>query len=465
MDGEIKTLNIAMKSVINSRLNSEINRSYKEECLDLASCLSIFKIVVQNADHRSHIMQLSENMIDVIRTGTIYDIENSLDEFVKDFIPSVVNAFEPIANQLQNWIQEIRSNSNTRLLSKILGKVIMNIITHSSAIDPDFQTSWNKYFSPIFSKLNIINRENTYLRSYLFSILCDEAYSSTFHSQINKSKFSAFENMFGDVKNFKFIKNACKVSDLLEKIPENPLITNPFSVEFIVSKIASSISNQNSILNVGDKFLITPTGLNGTRRPDKIIFVGKHSFCDIRLPQDELVDDLSFAILCTPNQYYIIDCSKISYLKEKLEPNIEYEINQGLLIDIAQSALINVIAFENKEDNSTGDVTGTLHYEFLIGELANPYGPRGRTASPIDGKIILGRGIYQQRTDIVISENGKVSGHHMEYRFAGQKWKIVDLNSKNGTFIAYKTYNQYQTKDFSDVFCLFETKSEGGIIP
>ena len=458
MDGEIKTLNTEMKSISNNRFSSEINESLKEVCLDAASCLSIFKILVQNADHRIHILDLSRNVIQVIKTGTILEIEIIIDEFVKALIKSLVIKFEPIDTDLENWIQEIRLNFNTRLASKILGKVIVNILTKTSKIMEDFQTCWQSYFSLKFTEINLINHENTYLKAYLFSILCDNPYSGNFHSRINRSKLSAFESIFGDVKNFKFIQKACKISDLLAKIPNTPLVANPFSIICTVSKINSSISNQNLILKEGDRFVIGPTGLNGSLRPDNIVLVGNHSFCDIRLPEDKNLENLSFAMLCTPRQYYIIDCSKTNYLKVKLFGNAEYDFNQDSLIDIAQSALIHIIKLDCREDQE-GHLNGTLHYEFLRGELANQYGDRNKTANPIDGIIVLGRGLFNHRTDIVISENGRVSGQHMEFRYSKNKWKIADLNSTNGTFLAYKTCNQYQNKNPSEVFCLFETKT------
>ena len=173
MDVKIKTLIKEMRDTIHSRLSSVINESLKEVCLDVASCFSIFKIVVQIADHRSFILNSLKNVILVIRTKTIPEIEETIDEFVKASIKSLVLKFEPIDAQLENWIQEIRSNFNTRLASKILGKLIVNIVSNSANIRENFQTCWESYFSVKFTEINIINHENAYLKAYLFSILCD----------------------------------------------------------------------------------------------------------------------------------------------------------------------------------------------------------------------------------------------------------------------------------------------------
>jgi hypothetical protein len=394
----------------------------------------------------------------------IIRIQRALNEFVKDMIFSILKPFNHIRGFEERMLEECRTLEKKKL-SQILGYSIGKSFQSIERLANDFNTCWQSNLMPIFLDMKIIQRDNSYLKRFIAVILCNEEFDLNFHFPIIKENLLTLGNeIFGDVKNFRFIKKACSIIHHLENSQSHiPNLKVIHPIELKVSRISSTISNPNQILRNEQSFKIIPTGLEDSHRRDRLVFFGNHRFCDIQLPDESKFDKIAFVIYHNEDHYQIMDCSKKCELKRKLFGDEEVKVTGGMLVDLAEASLINFCGSIVNENQETGDVEGVATYEFLKGELANPMGDRHRyLIGTVGSDVVFGKGMFQERVDVILNERGTISSKHLTFKCEGEFWTVRDLGSSNGTFVYFKNYGQFNEKTFSTPSLLLPVIEYGG---
>ena len=375
---------------------------------------------------------------------------------------SITLPFTPV---LENCIADCVSY-NLILLSKMIGYMIGCSLYEPIKAQSNFNRCWEMVLENAFVGFNLIQRENKFLKDYIAFHLCGHL-DENYFMPVDPLKIIDIGNIiFGDVRNFKIFKKACMIYQNFQS-PQAKSITIPDSpneITIICTNIPKNREYYQDILKVGQKFILTPSGYQASNRIDSLVLFGKHPLCDIRLPDDDQIDDIAFAIYHNGNTFIMIDCSKKSHLKRKIQPQEPLKVNEGMIIDIAYSSLMKVVKIEFYEDD-VGQVSSKLVYEFLKGELCGAFGNKHRRFSTIkkDGTFkdtfLVGRGCFGVEPDLRLT--GCVGSKHMEFEFRGQEWFLTDLLSKNGTYLLIKNHDQYSDKIPSYPSKLFENFLDG----
>ena len=475
MDAQIKELKTKLRETINRVLHAQNYIQLKEQCLDVTSYLSVFKLSVQSAIQRNNLIMLYQKFLTDLESGSIHSIQKNINELIKNAAYSLTLPLAPVLGYLQECIQNAQ-NYNIIHLSKIIGYVVGCSLFESIKTQTNFNTCWDLTLESTFVAFNLIHRGNKFLKDYLALQLCDHI-NQDYFMQIAPLKIVEVGNtIFGDVRNFKFFKKACilyqnfqlpEARSITISDPNNNLPDSPNEISIICSHISKARESNQDILKVGQKFVVNPSGYQNSKRIDHMVLFGKHPLCDIRLPDDDQLDDIAFAIYHNNNTFIIIDCSKKAHLKRKIQPSLPLKVREGMIIDIAYSSLMKIAKIQFGMNEETGDVTSEVHYEFLKGELFGAFGEKIRRFSNVrrNGEIkntfLVGKGAYGVEPDLRLSEGGCVSGKHMEFEFKRQEWFLTDLESKNGTFILMKNHDQYNDKIPSFPTKLFENVQDG----
>jgi FHA domain len=208
------------------------------------------------------------------------------------------------------------------------------------------------------------------------------------------------------------------------------------------------------------------------------VIFGRHPHSDIVFPEDEKSVDLVSLILYNFNDnYYAIDCSTRGYCGILVGKRNIIPVHQGMLISIAKTTLFHVEninhEYQSNNDLSQGDTntwnydemqTFALHSNLFLKCLDGPFKDQSfklptRTKSPQERKNvhIVGRGGLGYSPDLFLPTETGVGRKHCEFRFIEEenKWVLEDENSLNGTYILFKTLEEYKLKRYSNLSPIF----------
>ena len=109
MDAQIKELKTKLRETINRVLHAQNYIQLKEQCLDVTSYLSVFKLSVQSAIQRNNLIMLYQKFLTDLESGSIHSIQKNINELIKNAAYSLTLPLAPVLGYLQECIQNAQN--------------------------------------------------------------------------------------------------------------------------------------------------------------------------------------------------------------------------------------------------------------------------------------------------------------------------------------------------------------------
>ena len=187
---------------------------------------------------------------------------------------------------------------------------------------------------------------------------------------------------------------------------------------------------------------------------NSVIAIGDHNFCDIKNPEKpcKKKKDKLLAIMQIENhQLFIKDCSFKYDVSIKLSPNCPYKLFPGIIIKLGSAFVFTILSITFQENQNSIIELLQIHDNAL--EI-----PHRFTAKKSNCVYKFGKSGYS--IAYPIRGDKWISRKHAQLEYKDWEWFITDLNSKYGTFILLKTYQEYINKNISQPFRLFSVNSQ-----
>ena len=471
MECDLKLLNSNLRNALSAFIsNSEVIGDFRENCLNLIESIYILKKLIRHKIHKKNLIEEYNGLLNILNCNpggnSQSDIEAKMNGIIEMFINYVGVLFSYDPYQIKSVINRARENFSK--FTSILSYFICSIFELNIEKDIQFDLSWNIYLKDTLLSLGIITSNSIpYAKSLAYSILVQEP-NNELLGVVDGNKIQDFSRfLFEEVSNLKFFIKASKIYS--EFIIQLNGVNDEIIIETLNFRCTSAQNvefdntNPKNII-VGEVFNLFPNGSEKSRRYDFISLFGKHPHCDFLFPKNaQGIEDISFAIYHTKMTYYIIDCSKKSQLKYKLEPQHFFKLHAGLLLDISEKAIMKILNIHFRDQDIPQDAISFLDYEFITGELSHRLVSNVKTlrASQNKSEFILGRGGLGVNASILFVEEAKVSRTHLVISFKDCKWTVCDTNSSHGTFILFKSFTEYSSCKYSSCSRLFNKIEEG----
>ena len=322
---------------------------------------------------------------------------------------------------------------------------------------------------------------NNFVKCVAKKVICTNASINDRECLVELTRLEEFMGLFfGGIKNYKFYSKISKIYSIYFE---------QFSMNRYEQRLGISLTSVRKeytgpqTLGLNRPLEVGASGLMGnTNRGDGLVIFGRHPHADMVFPETEKYVDLVSLLLYNGNgNYYIVDCSKRGCCGFKLENQKNYLLKPGFLINLAKNLIYKIERIEFEEVAPTilgGDSPVTFAYEeeekeihstLTLQCLEGPYKdtPFRLTTRTREGprkiNYMLGCGGGGEAPDLYIPKETGVSKRHCELIF-DNGWHAYDRMSLNGTFLLFKTFDQYHAKSHSNSIPLFASEAIQSII-
>lgn len=323
----------------------------------------------------------------------------------------------------------------------------------------DFGTLWNMYFSNFL--LNIFQTmEIQFMRNFIKRYLTEGNSEDEIvdHTKLIKLCVLLIEND----SNYKFLLKASKVFTGMKFIKKD---MNKMLDEYSIEIIHTSCSHKGLSYSKSELtgLRASSKGLHNKKfRNDGFITIGSHPFADVELPKVEGNKEiLSAVIFWRDSNYYIQDLSKNFSVIKKMKMQKLYEVYKNMVIVLSKNHIIRIV--QTGEFKQNGVLWAYLDYEFIKGTYAEVMGPSQESKikrfctqdkqgpdSNNQYTFVIGYGGYQKEVDFTIPSK-KISKQHLYFIYSANfnKWTVRDYDSKNGSYLTFKNYDEINKKSNS----------------
>lgn len=450
MEAEFKVFKHEYRLHCQKLFNGFNNEILKIRCESVIGAVYIYSKIISDFEYRSELIGILNRLLLNLASKHGSDVEETLGQLTVQVCKSVIFSLLNLDSPTEQCIDYCLNNKTT--LTETMSNAILYSINLSTEPNQNFSVIWKLCLKNLLKKLNLITDSNSFAKNFLSFILIG-THGNNYHTPIeNSSLASMCTTLFTSTKNFKFFSKACKICENFKNSvkPEN-FSSNIPTLTVTLTSIPDHINKQEF---QPIEFKLTESGLENSHRHDSLVLVGSHSFCDICLPEhDPNIENISFAIFNNGSDFYILDCGKKSYLSKKIQVDHKYKIHEGIIINLANSALIHLSKQLFEGDGN--EVDSELFYEFLTGELSQSSNKvrklvtRQKTGLKMK-KFLVGRGVPGEPANICLSQDNRISGRHLYIAYENTDWFIFDPYSKNGSFILLKNIGQFRQQIFSD---------------
>jgi hypothetical protein len=438
-----------------------------------------------------HVSEMQEDQLVV----KLREFEEDILEYLLTDLKIPLRHYREMLNQV---LQQVDYPTISTILPKFLSLHIQENINKTSK--NNLNISYLDFKIELTKVMNLMSIDfNHFTNQVAKQCICGNVLANDYEITVNFNQVEVFLTLFfGSRHNYKFYGKVNKFTQSTGLRPDRhfttPLILNLTKprVAYKGNKKTLPISPMNVTYRGLEKGKADPEKDEEqpdvdlyTFRNDGIVVFGKHSQCDVRLPDDDPeAENVAMIMYNLADNYYIIDCSKKNPCCFKLFDNTDDEgittspiINQGYLYSFAKTMNFSVreISFDDEQENKGNIGTDTIYYNYdenivhskikLIC-FSKPYeGQEFTLKTEVYKKenelkaihTIGSGGDPQFPPDIFIPKDKGISRVHAQLIFNPdtKTWSIADRSSTNGTFRIIKNEDQYSNRKPSELCKLF----------
>lgn len=292
------------------------------------------------------------------------------------------------------------------------------------------------------------------------------------NSLIDVRELNRFYELWIDPENQKVLIDLARDHDIIAKILDN---SSGYSKDLKL-EVVSVNDNHTNELKLGQILAITYSGLIGSKRGrvDRVVKFGR--FDPSKSPNDvhfstydTEVDPNHFQIISQGSGFYLLDAFGVGGTCTKVDPDRPLSLESGMILNFGGNVFIRVaeivVTSEDSSDaveetiggiasNSYSNLhrTSQIKLEAIKGELA---GASFVFDSLTSNEIEIGRKDSQRGPkQIEFLRDSLVSRTHAKLVFLEGSWRLIDLNSRNGTWLSILSYPRMQAHESSETLRL-----------
>jgi len=289
---------------------------------------------------------------------------------------------------------------------------------------------------------------------------------------IDVRELNRFFMLWSDEENQKVLIELAREHDTICKILDN---SSGYSKELKLEVISVN-DNHPCDLKIGQVLVIAYTGLIGSKRgrSDRVVKFGKidpsRSPNDVHFnANDTEVDVNHFQIIAQGSGYYLFDAFGIGGTCTKVHHDSPLSLEPGMILNFGGNVFIRVAAIsvtsettEEEREETIGGIASSsqsnvqhralIHLEVIKGELT---GTNFTFDSQTYNEIEIGRKDSQRGPkQIEFLRDSLISRSHAKLIFRDGSWRLIDLNSRNGTWLSILSYPRMEARESSETLRL-----------
>jgi FHA domain len=381
----------------------------------------------------NHLFDLKNNLCFETKLNLILELEH----YIFDIFSTELKI---LAETKKLFYDNLKGDSKN--LSDLLSSFFYLYFTEEEKIKEglNFELFWTQILIKILNLFNI--NDNLFSKNLAWRIISDMSIG------IRLEGLQRFLSYFFEPDNFKFFHQVSNYYNLIEETKD---YDRPDLLEMTCKKVSRHYRDDANPISEGQIFPIGSYGLRQSTRLDRQVIIGKHQSADIKLPSnDPSIDDVSLILRINSTGFCILDCSKACNVKMKLNKDIDYKLEENMILNVAQKMNIKIevkyARSRQDEENERWDLELILHY--LDGPCVGQPKTLKASENPdsLKNTFTLGQGGPGNVPDIFFHLDGYISKLHLEFKYKSNNWYVCDKGSKNGTYILYRRIETYENR-------------------